>query len=325
MTPILSNFSFLPLNANIADFKASHISAGKLLCVTYDVPFKLFISNDYGETWQEIQNPILSGSYPRIRISDVDDQIIFISSSQSIYRSVDGGYNWDSVTPSSNLTGWQNVSIKGNTVVVSRADNLSFQATLFKSIDLGDTWTDITPSNTYFGLGLLINDLDANNIFAHGAYKYDQIGNTIYIKEYLYVSHDGGLSFDQINPCRNPPPNPPGYEICYAQYHSFFVDKHSGNVFAASNSGLYISQDKGLTWIHVPSLSESYVPDVIIVKNIAFKSGYELKVSYDNLNSWESINVYNEGNLVESRRLDFSGSFVYFSSYYGLYRAEIYN
>lgn len=310
----VTEFVRLPLNTNIADFVVSRTSTGKLFCVTHDSPFKLFISEDNGEIWKEIESSLFEGGYPSISISNVDDRILFITSSESIYKSVDGGYNWISVSKIGYLRDWRSISINGNTVISSRHD-IYRQTTLFKSIDLGNTWTDISPYDTSLPFGMIIDDLDSSNIYASGHTGSGYSG--------IYVSNDGGQSFSIINPCRNPPPTPPGYEVCYAQYYSFFVDKDSGNVFAASNDGLYLSKNKGKEWAKISSITERNVSDIIVAKNIVFKSGVDLKISYDNMNSWEIVIVKYDDKLVEPRKLDFSGNFVYFSSYYGLYRAEI--
>lgn len=318
-----TSFTHLSLKANISDFKVTKTSPGKLFCVTHDEPFKFFISNDDGSSWTEIKSSLFSGRYPSISISDVNNNLIFITSTTSMYKSTDGGYNWEFV-PQIGRSGWNNVSIHDNIVIAARAQSIP-QSTLFKSYDYGQTWINITPSKTSFPFGIMIDKLDANNIYAAGNYCQqienngdysDRYETIIETKEYLYVSNDGGQSFYHS-------------DSYGSQYHSFFVNEKNGHVMAAANMGLFISTNKGALWEKNSSLIGISPNDVIVMDNIVFVSGYgagrlSLKISYDNMNTWESVDVYNkDSTIIESKKLGFSDQFVYFSSYTGLFRAKI--
>ncbi len=198
-------------------------------------------TTDKGMNWSLItKNLELNGVYA-IEIDFIDFNTIYISGNGGIYKSVDGGNNWNII---GDVT-FTNLSHSIRDIKLQPTNNqLLFAATdegLFRSVDGGNTFTTIMSGN-FLEIEFHPNSVDT-------MYFIRQSGD----KTEFYRSDDGGFTLIQYT---NGWPNPVGgdeqkrTEIAVSPADpNKIVALATGNANGGSGLyGIYISMDKGENW-----------------------------------------------------------------------------
>lgn len=246
----------------------------------------LFKTTDYGQNWLALTDGLTEEVFV-CEVSDNNENIIFIGTDLGVYKSLDGGKNWNNtaVTIETNAlllkNGNQNIVIAGSedgirrsvdsgaswTLVksASKVEDLDQHPTnpeimyaatngnpseFFRSEDGGQTWT----KNTTFGqgsfMGVAVSPAKPDYVYVINL--RDHLGEDSF--EGLYFSDDAGKTFTKQS----------GYSPCISGYKSdgaisrgqpnynMFVcaDPVNADVVYAGGVCSWKSADKGKTWIN---------------------------------------------------------------------------
>ncbi len=139
--------------------------------------FGVFRSLDYGATWQNMSGNLFDANNPdrlpdlsytrKLLINPTNENIVFVATSQGIYKTEDGGVTWERKlnTTISNIDNELcSIEFKPNDATVLYASGRY----IYRSTDGGDTWNNIS-------LGINVGDLDLTNIIdvnLHPAWGY---------------------------------------------------------------------------------------------------------------------------------------------------------
>jgi photosystem II stability/assembly factor-like uncharacterized protein len=169
----------------------------------------LWKSMDAGETWQFIGLDD-SEHIARIRIHPKNPDIVYVAAignlwkpnkTRGVYRSTDGGKNWEQVLYVSDKAGAGDLIMDPNNSRILyaatwemkrngyRMDSGGPDSKMFKSTDGGDTWTDISTRSGLPGfpwgiVGIAVSPLDSDRIWAiieakdGGVFRSDDAGMT---------------------------------------------------------------------------------------------------------------------------------------------------
>ncbi len=169
----------------------------------------LWKSMDAGETWQFIGLDD-SEHIARIRIHPKNPDIVYVAAignlwkpnkTRGVYRSTDGGKNWEQILYVSDKAGAGDLIMDPNNSRILyaatwemkrngyRMDSGGPDSKMFKSTDGGDTWTDISTRSGLPGfpwgiVGIAVSPLDSDRIWAiieakdGGVFRSDDAGMT---------------------------------------------------------------------------------------------------------------------------------------------------
>ena len=169
----------------------------------------LWKSLDAGETWEFIG---LEGSehIARIRIHPTNPDLVYVAAignlwkpnkTRGVYRSKDGGKNWEKILYESDKAGAGDLILDPNNARIMyaatwemkrngyRMDSGGPDSKMYKSTDGGDTWTDISkynglPDGPWGILGITVSPVDSNRVWAiieaedGGVFRSDDAGKT---------------------------------------------------------------------------------------------------------------------------------------------------
>ncbi|QCW98760.1 glycosyl hydrolase [Aggregatimonas sangjinii] len=169
----------------------------------------LWKSTDAGETWKFIGLKE-SEHIARIRIHPTNPDIVYVAAignlwkpneMRGIFRSTDGGLNWEKILYESDKAGGGDLVLDPNNPRILyaatwemkrngyRMDSGGPGSKLFKSTDAGDSWTDISklpglPGGPWGIVGISVSPVDSNRVWAlieaeaGGLYRSDDAGKT---------------------------------------------------------------------------------------------------------------------------------------------------
>jgi photosystem II stability/assembly factor-like uncharacterized protein len=170
----------------------------------------------------------------------------------NLYRTTDGGSSWQIVDIENKYDELGRISVE-----FSQADpNILYalieseKTSLYRSLDKGKTWELKTASSIVgerpFYFSLLVSDpIDTNRIYKPGFT--------------LYMSEDGGYSFSS--------PFIEGGRV-HSDLHALWINPNNNkNMYLGTDGGLYITYDRGSTWVHVQNLPLSQFYHVSIDNN----------------------------------------------------------
>jgi len=170
----------------------------------------------------------------------------------NLYRTTDGGSSWEIVDIEKKYDELGRISVE-----FSQADpNIIYalieseKTSLYRSLDKGKTWELKTTSSIIgerpFYFSLLVSDpVDTNRIYKPGFT--------------LYVSEDGGYSFSS--------PFVEGGRV-HSDLHALWINPDNNkNMYLGTDGGLYITYDRGSTWVHVQNLPLSQFYHVSVDNN----------------------------------------------------------
>lgn len=196
----------------------------------------VFVTKDGGKTWK---NKGLNNSehISKIIVNKKDSNIVFVASQgplwssggeRGLYKSIDGGSNWNLVLSVNEWTGVTDV------VVDPRDENIMYAATwqrhrnvaaymgggvgtkLFKSTDGGDSWRQLKtglPTGKLGKIGLAISEINPDVLYA--AIELDRR------KGAVYRSSNGGESWKKMSDTVSGATGPHYYQELVASPHHF--------------------------------------------------------------------------------------------------------
>lgn len=170
----------------------------------YNLGSPLYLSGDYGATWQNITEDVetrIRNNWSSADMSN-DGQKLVASSYNSVdldsmiggdgkvFISQDSGDSWINVTPSG-TTNWQHTAISGDgsKIVALSGDDVG---NIYTSDDSGDTWDMHPVSSNWNWESVSISD-DGNKILVGGE-------STIDASSFVFLSEDGGDNWTNISP-----------------------------------------------------------------------------------------------------------------------------
>jgi len=221
----------------------------------------LWKSLDAGETWNFIG---LEGSehIARIRVHPQNPDLVYVAvignlwkpnETRGVFRSKDGGKNWEKILYISDKAGAGDLIIDPNNsrIVYAttwemkrngyRMDSGGKDSKLFKSTDGGDTWKDIStreglPGSPWGIVGITVSPVDSNRVWA--LIEAEEGG--------LYRSDDAGTTWKKINENRALRQRAWYYTRIYADTQnkdklyvmnvSYGVSTDGGNTFVLKNA-----------------------------------------------------------------------------------------
>ncbi|MCS7245708.1 MAG: hypothetical protein RMJ38_06240 [candidate division WOR-3 bacterium] len=187
--------------------------------------------------WTTLSYPFNAYNYTIGNISDRASDTIFIAADSSsvakIYRSIDGGLNWQLVSTFNNVSSYV-INFRGNHVYYVFYDNTSQSFKIAYSSNLGSSWT-IRNSN---GLSLsLAFDLDIDPSNPNHVIVLGLNSNSGFFG--LFESNNGGNDFSVIN------------NISSGVLFSFDIEFYNSNTIYISSlafAGIIRGQYNGTTW-----------------------------------------------------------------------------
>jgi len=223
----------------------------------------VYKSIDKGENWNHVGLEEV-GSIGKVQVDPSNSEVVFVAAmgrlfgnnqERGIYRTKDGGENWDLVLNVSDSTGGIDIAIHPlDTKIVYAAmwervrtpENRSYggeTSGIYKSMDGGDTWQELTnglPSNpTQKGrIGLTISQSNPDILFAYYA---QQGGNLMGV----YRTEDGGSSWDKKS-------NDIIDDVPYIWWFGkIYINPSDENDVYVCSLNMYRSQNGGDSWSNI--------------------------------------------------------------------------
>ena len=240
----------------------------------------LIKTSDNGSTWSEITPDPLS-SNPITSISFIDPQNGFVAGQSSIYKTIDGGVNWTSVSPGFAISDISFLDMINGYACGEANTN----AIVMKTNDGGQTWSNLLTVTSPL---VFVNNMEklvvVNQNIIFSSFQYL---NT------LYRTINGGLSWDTIT-----------LPLIYAIQDYDFVDANIGHVLSSMGE-IFGTIDGGLTWnLEYAVASGAYGPSVFL-NSISFSGTtgyvcgsnglikkYSVSTGIDDHNLAESVSLY---------------------------------
>jgi photosystem II stability/assembly factor-like uncharacterized protein len=209
----------------------------------------VYKSTDGGETWENM-GPNIGGVFETqifgLDVSQSDPNLIFIAGNNfgangwesMLYRTTDGGDNWDNVYMGPANDSFKFIFIDPNSgdQIIYAAYSSDTHGGFLKSTDGGINWTDINgglPSTAKWA-GAIVCDPQNSSLLYGGVGGYGGIGGTV------YRSADAGDSWTQTDISLG----------TYCKISDILVSPLNGeDVYAATTQeGVYFTSDGGMSW-----------------------------------------------------------------------------
>ena len=223
----------------------------------------VYKSTDAGRTWEHM-GLLETQNISRIRIHPTDCNTAWVAAfgvhsadnpERGIFKTTDGGENWDHTLFKSEKAGAADLSIDPNNpdvmyAAIWEAFRKSWgmssggpDSGLWKSTDGGDTWVDITTrlglEAPYGKIGVAVSGANSNRVWA--IVEHDPGGG-------VYRSDDAGMTWELMNDERK-------LRQRAFYYTRIYADPQDEDIVYALNTGFYKSTDGGATFpttIQVP-------------------------------------------------------------------------
>ena len=253
-TPSIGDIAVAQNDANIiyvgtgSDGLRSNVIAGK----------GMYKSIDGGESWQPIGLDD-TGHIGAVEISPENHNVVYVaaigqafnaSEERGLYKTKDGGRNWEQVLYISDETGISDVEmLPGNPeivfatawkaerkpwTIISGGENE--EGGLFKSVDGGVSWEKVTeglPTGLIGKMDLALSPADSSIVYLLVEAPGDEGG--------LYKSNDQGQTFEQVS-------DHDGIITRPFYYANIDVDPQNPDIVYAMATGNFISKDGGENW-----------------------------------------------------------------------------
>lgn len=170
----------------------------------YSAASPLFISSDYGTTWENIDEDIednMRNSWTSVDISNNGQKMVaaseytvdldsFYEDEGQIFVSQNAGNTWSNVSPN-DAEDWHTVVISGDgtTIAAIATDDTD---NLYTSINGGSTWQTSAVPNVNHWESLSISD-DGDTVLVGGE-------NNTTASPFVYISENSGTNWDDITP-----------------------------------------------------------------------------------------------------------------------------
>ena len=253
-TPSIGDIAVAQNDANIiyvgtgSDGLRSNVIAGK----------GMYKSIDGGESWQHIGLDD-TGHIGAVEINPENHNVVYVAAigqafnaneERGLYKTIDGGRNWEQVLYISDETGISDVEmLPGNPEVVFatawKAERKPWtiisggeneEGGLFKSVDGGANWDKITkglPTGLIGKMDLALSPADSSVVYLLVEAPGDEGG--------LYKSIDQGQTFEQVS-------DHDGIITRPFYYANIDVDPQNPDIVYAMSTGNFISKDGGENW-----------------------------------------------------------------------------
>ena len=253
-TPSIGDIAVAQNDANIiyvgtgSDGLRSNVIAGK----------GMYKSIDGGATWQHIGLDD-TGHIGAVEINPENHNVVYVAAigqafnaneERGLYKTKDGGRNWEQVLYISDETGISDVEmLPGNPeivfatawkaerkpwTIISGGENE--EGGLFKSVDGGASWDKITeglPTGLIGKMDLALSPADSSIVYLLVEAPGDEAG--------LYKSIDQGQTFEQVS-------DHDGIITRPFYYANIDVDPQNPDIVYAMSTGNFISKDGGENW-----------------------------------------------------------------------------
>ena len=253
-TPSIGDIAVAQNDANIiyvgtgSDGLRSNVIAGK----------GMYKSIDGGDTWQHIGLDD-TGHIGAVEINPENHNVVYVAAigqafnaneERGLYKTIDGGRNWEQVLYISDETGISDVEmLPGNPeivfatawkaerkpwTIISGGENE--EGGLFKSVDGGANWDKITeglPTGLIGKMDLALSPADSSIVYLLVEAPGDEGG--------LYKSIDQGQTFEQVS-------EHDGIITRPFYYANIDVDPQNPDIVYAMSTGNFISKDGGENW-----------------------------------------------------------------------------
>jgi photosystem II stability/assembly factor-like uncharacterized protein len=260
----------------------------------------MYRSTDAGKTWTHIGLSD-SSQIGRIRVNPTNPDIVFVaavghpygpSQERGVYRSKDGGANWQRVLFVDEKTGAADIAMDPSNPQVLYASTWQVLRSpwniistgpgggLYKSVDGGDTWNKLTsglPPSNLGKIGVTVSPARPERVWA--TVEADHNGG-------VYRSDDGGRTWQLLND---------GFNMTARQYYygHIFADPADANiVYTFCAKYFYKSTDGGLTYTEVQTPHGDYHDLWIDPKNpLRMVNGSDggAAVTFDGGRAWSSL------------------------------------
>ncbi|HSR50425.1 MAG TPA: glycosyl hydrolase [Acidobacteriota bacterium] len=217
----------------------------------------MYKSLDAGKTWTHVGLP-KAGLISRIRVHPKDPDLVYAAvmgnifgpnPERGVYRSSDGGANWEKVLYIDDKTGCVDLSMDASNPRVLYAGlwrverkpwtliDGAEEGGLYKSVDGGETWNKLTkdlPGGILGRIGVSVSPADPQRVWV--IQEVAEVG-----KGGVFRSDDGGKSFARVNRERR-------LLQRHWYYSRIYADPQDENTVYVVNTGFYKSVDGGKTF-----------------------------------------------------------------------------
>lgn len=263
----------------------------------------MYRSLDAGGSWMYIGLPE-AGQIGDLAIHPEDSDLIYVAAlghpfgpnpERGVYRSYDGGANWDQVLTVSDSTGAVSISMNPQNpneiyATMWRAERKPWtiisggtEGGLYKTTDGGDTWAKLTeglPTGLIGKIDVSVSPADPKRVYALVEAPDNEGG--------LYRSDDAGATFSQVNDEKSLTYRP----FYYTHVHA---DPNNADVVYVSNESFYRSENGGTSFSRIATPhGDHHALWINPVNSDYLFQGNDggATVSLDQGNSWSSI--YNQ-------------------------------
>ncbi|MBN8683886.1 MAG: hypothetical protein J0L99_14685 [Chitinophagales bacterium] len=282
------NWSALPMS-NLRAMALNGPQIAGLQSNAYGKPL-LWFSADHGDNWLQGLFPFEhSGVFVDIALSD-DGIFIPHKTEGLIFRSPDGGLQWDTLLPPATIKTNFNLFSSRNRVYAAQGKFL------FRLSAGAQGWDSIPLPANFFGVSAVFEDPD---VMVVGSSSGE-----------LWSSRDGGQSWTRF------------YED---SHYTGAIVRLNNRLYACNQSQIFVSSDLGLSWsaLSLPVWTEFSVI-AVVADRLLFKT-WETGVLQYNPDSGQ-IKSANSGLLsARVREIDISGNEIWAACPDGLYRADLQN
>lgn len=219
----------------------------------------MYRSLDAGHSWMFIGLPD-AGQIGDLAIHPEDSDLIYVAAlghpfgpnpERGVYRTHDGGANWEQVLTVSDSTGAVSISMNPQNpneiyATMWRAERKPWtiisggtEGGLYKTVDGGDTWIKLTeglPAGLIGKIDVSVSPANPNRVYALVEAPDNEGG--------LYRSDDAGMSFTQINDEKSLTYRP----FYYTHVHA---DPNNADVVYVSNESFYRSENGGTSFSRI--------------------------------------------------------------------------
>jgi photosystem II stability/assembly factor-like uncharacterized protein len=221
----------------------------------------VYKSTDAGKSWAFV-GLREAGQIGALVVHPNDPDLVYVAAlghpfgpnpERGVYRSNDGGENWERVLFVSDSTGAVDLTMNPDNpmeiyAAMWRTERKPWtiisgarEGGIYKTIDGGDSWTKLVhglPENLIGRIGLSVSPSNTNRVYALVEAPDDQGG--------LYRSDDSGQSFQFINPQKSLTFRP-------FYYTHVTADPNDENIVYVNNERFFKSVNAGTTFVRIPT------------------------------------------------------------------------